>query len=119
VPDEVELLRKIYAAFNRREIETVLAALALNVDWPNGMEGGRVRGRDAVRAYWTRQFGMVSSQVEPVAFRTEPAGRIVIDVHQIVHDLTGQLLSDQMVEHVYTFRDGSIVHMQIRPQTPK
>ena len=113
--DEVELLRKIYAAFNRREIDTVLATLAPSVDWPNGMEGGRVQGRDAVRAYWTRQFGMVSSQVEPVTFRTEPDGRIAIDVHQIVHDLAGKLLSDQMLGHVYTFHQCKIVHMEIRP----
>ena len=119
MPDDFELLREIYAAFNRREIEPVLAVLAPNVDWPNGMEGGRVLGRDAVRAYWTRQFGMVSSQVEPISFRTEPDGRIAIDVHQVVHDLTGKLLSDQMVQHVYTFRGGAIVHMEIRPETQK
>jgi len=27
------------------------------VDWPNGMEGGRVHGHAEVRAYWTRQWG--------------------------------------------------------------
>jgi hypothetical protein len=25
-----------------------------NVDWPNGMEGGRVRGCDEMRGYWRR-----------------------------------------------------------------
>ncbi len=55
--------------------------------------------------------------VASVAFRTEPDGGIVMDVHQIVHDLTGKRLSDQMVQPVYTFRDGSIVRMEIRPDT--
>lgn len=40
---EVELLRAVYAAFNRREIETVLALMSDDVDWPNGWEGGRLR----------------------------------------------------------------------------
>src|ERR1700745_2368477 len=102
---ETELLLKMYAAFNRREIEAVLSQLDPDVDWPNGMEGGREHGRGAVRDYWTRQFVLVYSNVEPVNFKTEEDGRILVDVHQVVHDNSGKLLSDQMVEHVYTFRD--------------
>jgi hypothetical protein len=55
VSAEIELLQRVYAAFNRREIETVLATMHGNVDWPNGMEGGRVLGKAAVRDYWTRR----------------------------------------------------------------
>ena len=43
----IELLRHMYAAFNRREIDTVLAAMHPDVDWPNGWEGGRVHGHAA------------------------------------------------------------------------
>jgi len=111
---ETELLLKMYAAFNRREIETVLSQLDPDVDWPNGMEGGRENGRAAVQAYWTRQFALVQSTVEPVDFKTEEDGRIRVDVHQVVHDNSGKLLSDQMVQHVYTFRNGLISHMEIR-----
>jgi hypothetical protein len=32
------------------------------------MDGGHVHGREAVRAYWTRQWTMVSPHVEPVSF---------------------------------------------------
>ncbi len=84
-----------------------------DVDWPNGMEGGRVRGRAAVREYWTRQFAQVQSNVEPVGFGTGADGRIRVDVHQVVHDNSGKLLSDQRVQHVYTMRDGLISHMEI------
>ena len=112
---ETELiLRRIYAAFNRREIDTVLAAMHPDVDWPNGWEGGRVHGHDAVRYYWTRQFKAVSSNVEPQGFRTEEDGRIVVTVHQVVHDMAGRLLSDSMVEHVYSIENGLIRKMDIR-----
>jgi SnoaL-like domain len=47
----------VYAAFNARDIETVLAALHPDVDWANGMDGGGVLGRADVRAYWTRSSG--------------------------------------------------------------
>ncbi|HTZ88848.1 MAG TPA: nuclear transport factor 2 family protein [Alloacidobacterium sp.] len=116
MPIETEqLLRHIYAAFNRREIDTVLAVLHSNVDWPNGWEGGREHGREAVRDYWTRQFKAVSSNVEPQAFRTEDDGRVVVTVHQVVHDLSGNLLSDSVVEHVYSIDNGLIRKMDIRP----
>jgi len=111
---ETELLLKMYAAFNRREIGTVLSQLDPDVDWPNGMEGGREHGRAAVQAYWTRQFALVQSNVEPVNFKTEEDGRIRVDVHQVVHSNDNKLLSDQMVQHVYTFRDDLITHMEIR-----
>jgi ketosteroid isomerase-like protein len=112
--EEIELLREVYAAFNRRDIESVLARLDPDVDWPNGMEGGREYGRFAVRNYWGRQFGIVQSRVEPMSFRTEEDGRVCVDVNQVVHDLSGKLVADQMVQHVYTLRSGLITHMEIR-----
>jgi len=111
---EVELLREMYAAFNRREIENVLAAMHANVDWPNGMEGGRVLGKSAVAGYWKRQFEVLDPHVEPKGFRSEPDGRVAVEVHQVVHDKGGKLVVDQMIEHVYDIRDGLIRSMEIR-----
>ena len=115
VSGETDVLRGVYAAFNRREIETVLKSMHDNVDWPNGMEGGRVLGKAAVRDYWTRQFEVLDPQVEPQNFRAESDGRIAVDVHQVVHDNNGKLLVDHMVQHVYEFRDSLIQSMEIRP----
>ena len=84
-----------------------------DVDWPNGMEGGRERGHAAVRAYWTRQFELIDSKVEPIGFEVDDDGRIVVGVHQVVRDLEGALLSDTRVRHVYTFRDGLVERMDI------
>jgi hypothetical protein len=46
-----ELLESAYAAFNARDIDAALAAMDLNVVWPNGMEGGNLYGHTEVRAY--------------------------------------------------------------------
>jgi ketosteroid isomerase-like protein len=113
-PVDVELLRRVYAAFNRREIGTVLAAMEADVDWPNGMEGGRVLGHAAVREYWRRQFEVLDPKVEPKNFSRESDGRIAVDVHQVVHDRSGKLVMDQMVRHVYEIRRGLIQSMEIR-----
>jgi ketosteroid isomerase-like protein len=117
VSSEVELLRSVYAAFNRREIEAVVAVMHDDVDWPNGWEGGRVGGKAAVRDYWRRQFEVLDPRVEPQAFGREADGRIGVEVHQVVRDKTGKLLSDQMIRHVYEIRDGLIRSMDIRPNS--
>ncbi len=114
VSAEIELLQRIYAAFNRRDIESVLAAMQDTVDWPNGMEGGRVLGKAAVRDYWRRQFEVLDPNVEPKNFTKEADGRIAIDVHQVVHDKSGKLVVDQMIQHEYEIRDGLIQRMEIR-----
>jgi hypothetical protein len=108
-----ELLRGAYAAFNARDIERALVLMHPDVDWPNGMEGGRVRGHDEVREYWTRQFGMIDSHVEPEAFAAARNGGLAVKVHQVVRDLSGSVLSDGHVTHVYWFRDGLVERMEI------
>jgi hypothetical protein len=109
-----DLLLKTYAAFNARDLDGALAAMHPDVDWPNGMEGGYVRGHSGIRDYWTRQWGMVDSHVDPTHLEPDDAGRIVIEVHQVVRDFSGKVLADQMVQHVYSMQDGLIKHMEIR-----
>lgn len=108
------LLTKTYQAFNARDIEAVLAVLHPEVDWPNRMEGGRVFGRQGVRDYWTRQWGLIDPHVEPHGFKTEEDGRIAVDVQQVVRDLEGHVLSDERVQHVYLIQDGLIMSMEAR-----
>ena len=48
---ERDLLTRTYAAFNARDVDAVLAVMHSDVDWPNGMEGGRVRGHAGMRDY--------------------------------------------------------------------
>ncbi|HEY2392177.1 MAG TPA: nuclear transport factor 2 family protein [Candidatus Angelobacter sp.] len=109
-----DLLTQTYKAFNHRDVDAALANMQADVDWPNGMEGGRVHGHKAVRQYWLRQWTQINPHVEPQGFRLDPAGATVVDVHQIIRDMDGKLLADRMVEHVYRIRDGLIASMEIR-----
>ncbi len=111
---KVVLLRKTYTAFNSRDIDSCLANMQPDVAWPNGMEGGIVHGHAGVREYWTRQWGLVDPHVEPVNFDLDEAGRVVVEVHQVVRNLSGEILLDRMVEHVYTIEGGLIRTMEIR-----
>ena len=117
---DVEVLRRIYVRFNARDIEGVLAVLADDVAWANGMDGGHVYGREAVRQYWLRQWSMVSPNVEPLGFRRAADGAIVADVRQSVRDLEGNPLrgqthglKDKTVGHVFRLRDGKVTRFDI------
>jgi ketosteroid isomerase-like protein len=119
--DDIEVLRRIYDRFNARDIDGVLAVLADNVAWANGMDGGHVHGREAVREYWTRQWTMVSPHVEPVSFRRAAEGAIVAEVRQSVRNLEGkplhgrtQGLKDKTVGHVFRLRDGMVTRFDIQ-----
>ena len=106
-------LRSLYAAFNARDIDATLAGMTADVDWPNGWQGGRERGHDAVRAYWMRQWAELDPRVEPLSIATRADGRVAVDVHQVVRDREGTLLSDGRVVHVYEQRDGLVARMDI------
>jgi ketosteroid isomerase-like protein len=108
-----DLLTSVYAAFNARDLDGVLALLHPDVDWPNGMEDGRVHGRQGVRGYWTRQWGLIDPHVDPRRFELDGSGRMVVDVHQVVRDRAGNIIRDQVVQHVYELQDGLIRRMDI------
>ncbi len=119
--DDIKRLRRIYDCFNARDIDGVLAVLADDVVWANGMDGGHIHGREAVRAYWTRQWAIVSPHVEPVGFHLEADGAIIAEVRQSVRDLEGRPLGEQthglkdkVVGHVFRLRDGRVTRFDIR-----
>jgi len=112
--DVEQLLRGVYAAFNARDIDAALAQAQPDVDWPNVKEARRAVGHDAVRDYWTRQWAEIDPHVEPLRFRRLDDGRIAVDVHQLVRDLSGTVLVDGPVVHVYTLRDGLIARMEVQ-----
>jgi nuclear transport factor 2 (NTF2) superfamily protein len=119
--DHVEVLKRMYACFNARDIDGVLAALTDDVAWANGMEGGHVHGREGVRQYWTRQWAIVSPRVEPISFDRVSDHSILVEVRQSIRDQQGRPLQDQahglrdkMVGHVFYFQDGKVTRFDIQ-----
>ena len=112
---EIERLRAAYAAFNARDIAAALALMTPDVAWPKAFKGGFVRGPEEVRAYWTEQWSEINPHVEPVAFHPEDAGRILVEVHQVVRDLVGGVLADEHVGHRFTLARGLIQKMEVCP----
>ncbi len=116
--DERQLLMCAYRDFNARHVDAVLAFMHPDVEWANGMEGGHVHGKEAVRAYWTNQFELLDPRVEPQRIDQISEGRFLVEVHQVVHDLKGNLLLDTVVYHTYRIRSGLIERMDITHTIP-
>jgi ketosteroid isomerase-like protein len=112
---EIELLRAAYAAFNARDIDAALALMTPDVVWPRAFKGGFVRGPEEVRAYWTEQWSEIDGHVEPVAFHSQDAGQVLVEVHQVVRDLAGAVLADEHVGHRFTIAHGLIQAMEVSP----
>ena len=103
-----QFLQNLYDAFNKREIETIIELMHPDVKWANGLEGGFVYGRDAVREYWTNQFKDIQPELETLKFETDENSRYIVTVHQIIKDLQGNVLADVTVHQIFTIEDGLI-----------
>ena len=68
-------IEQAYSAFNKRDIDGALALMTQDVIWPKASEGGKVVGKEEIRAYWTRQWGEFDPHVEPLAMTEEGRGR--------------------------------------------
>jgi ketosteroid isomerase-like protein len=53
--DQRELLLQAYAAYNSQDLEALVALVSDDVDWPD--DGGRLHGKDEVRALLDRAMG--------------------------------------------------------------
>ena len=109
-----QFIERLYDAFNARDLDAALAGMHPDVEWPNMIDGGSEHGHAAVRAYWERQFETTDPRVEPQ--RITPVGddQVVVDVHQVIRDTSGNVLADRMVQHVYVLRDDLVERMDVR-----
>jgi hypothetical protein len=108
------LIAQAYSAFNRRDIDAVLALMSENVSWPRASESGRAVGKEEIRAYWTRQWQEFNPHVEPLEIIDQEGGLTEVKVHQLVKSLGGDILADSEVFHIYTIANGLIERMDIK-----
>src|SRR5262245_24332731 len=116
MPDSRTLIEQAYSAFNKRDIDGALALMTQDVSWPKASEGGRVVGKEEIRAYWVRQWGEYDPHVEPLAMTVEDGGKVRVRVRQIVKSVQGDVLSDSEVLHVFTVNSGLIAAMHLGNQ---
>ena len=113
-----QFLKNLYDAFNKREIEKIISLMQPDVKWANGMEGGFVYGRDAVREYWLNQFETMRPQLEPLEYEMDENNRDVVTVRLVIRDLKGDLLLEKTVQQIFTIKNGLIGLFEIGGNEP-
>ncbi len=111
--DTKTMIEQAYSAFNKRNIDGALALMTEDVSWPKASEGGKVAGKEEIRAYWTRQWSEFDPRVQPLVMTEEEGGRTRVRVHQLVKSLHGDVLADGEVVHVFTVKSGLIAAMDL------
>jgi hypothetical protein len=115
--DARTMIEQAYTAFNKRDIDGALALMTEDVSWPRASEGGKIVGKEEIRAYWTRQWGEFDPYVEPLAITRQDGGKTRVRVRQLVKSLEGDVLSDSEVLHVFTVNNGFIAAMDLGDET--
>lgn len=108
-----QLLRQTYAAFNAHDLRAALKALAADVEWPDQLEGGTLRGPAAVGAYWERQWVVLDPHFEIKHTEEDEAGSTVVTLLQTVRGKDGIPISQGLVRHVYEFSGGLVRRMRV------
>ena len=107
--ENVELLKRIYDRFKTwRQCSQPCTKMSFGqMAWTGAMSAG-------AKHYWTRQWAMVDPHAEPVAFAEGRKAEVIVEVHQVVRDLRGNLLADKMVGHIFRVEDGLVRRFDIR-----
>lgn len=107
-----ELIEQAYAAYNRQDTDALLACVSENVDWPDGQ--ARLRGKQDLRIYWTRQWTETRTHDEVLEIATPMPDRAIVRIGQVVRALTGAVVSAGTFEHAYLIKDCLIMRLDIR-----
>lgn len=107
------LLRDCYDAFNARDLPGTMKGIGPHVEWPNLLDGVTMHGRDAVAAYFLRQWEQMNPHFDLRHFEMDEEGKVVLTVIQTVRGRGENLISQGLVRHLYEFEDGLVRRMDI------
>lgn len=111
-PDE-DRIAQLYDAYNGRDFDRCMAMLADDVEWPDEVESGVVKGREAVHAYFTDVTAPLRAHYDLISLDVDAQGRVsVLSRQTIASAADGSLWSSTRVLHRFTLRDGLITRME-------
>ena len=113
-PTHAALLDMVYRAFNARNTTAALALMQPDVEWSAAFKGQYLYGYEEVRNFWATQWQHLDVVIQPLDYHPLPDGRVATRVSQLAHDVTGAVVIDNQVTHIYQFAGGLIKRMDIK-----
>lgn len=111
------LVRDFYEAFNRRDVEGMVALVHPEADFTDLLDNGRIVGRAALAVHWRRLLGMIKGELTVVSSRAAPDGALLVRFRHQITNHDGRLWDDGEETLRYEFLDGLISRMD-RPDPP-
>jgi ketosteroid isomerase-like protein len=115
--DRQQIVAEIYDALNARDLDELLEHLAPEVEWANGIDGGREHTRAGVRAFWEKTWKEVNPRIEPTEMETM-GDMVHVRVQQFVTTLAGAVLQNKKVEHIFTFAGPFVSRLEVIDADP-
>ncbi len=108
---DVDVVRELYDALGRGDVEAALSGMAPDVVFQTTVE--TQHGRDAVRT-WLRATFDALDDFQAVVERVLDAGdgRVLVDVHETARGRSSGLPIEHRFAHLWTVRDGMAVRFQ-------
>jgi hypothetical protein len=117
--ENVEIVRSIYEAVNRRDFDAAFRDQAPDVEYttpPRGPTAGTYRGRDEIRGFWEEiQTPFEAWTVEPEEF-FESGDQVVVVAKTRMRPRGSSAEIENRNGHLWTIRDGMVVSMRIFPK---
>jgi ketosteroid isomerase-like protein len=116
--ENIEHLRRGYEAFARGDVDAVLELLDPDVDWHPAIAPilgvDTVRGREAVRRFFTRDLfeGFDQFRAEPLSFEDLGDDFVLVMVRYTGRGESSGIEMDQRFATLYKLRDGKTVTMR-------
>ena len=119
--ENVEIVRSIYEAFNRRDWDAVFRDQRPDVELttPPGPNAGAYRGREEVQGFWEEMltaFDAASAEPEELF---ESGEQVAVVVRARVRPKDSSAEVENRTGQLWTIRDGAVVSMRMFPQPEK
>lgn len=109
-----DLITRLHDALNRRDLDATMAQIHPRASFRDYLDGGQVEGLVQIRGFYQRLFDTLSPDLDLIALKTLPGGRVRADIQSSVRDRSGHLWSDTRVVAIYTITDGLISSVELR-----
>jgi len=113
-----DLVRRLHVALNRRDLDAAMAQIHPQARFKDYLDGGELDGQAAVRDFYQRLFDTLAPNLDLIALKALPGGRIRADIQSSFRASGGQLWSDNRVVAIYQITDGLISSVELL-ETPK
>ena len=117
--ENVEIVRSIYEAFNRRDWDAVFRNQHPDTEQILPPPAGPYVGREEIQGYWEElQTAFDASSAEPEEV-FESGDRVVVVVKGRARPKGSSAEIENRTGHLWTFRDGKVASMRVFPQPEK